>query len=139
MMQLWIVYALLAALFAALVAVLGKVGIAQVDATLATAVRATVMMVFLVSVAGVMGKFRSISEIDRRAFAFIVLSGLAGAASWLFYFVALKHGPTAGVAALDRTSVALVFVLAVLFLGDPFTWKGLAGATLVVAGAILLT
>jgi bacterial/archaeal transporter family protein len=138
-MQLWIVYALLAALFAALVAVLGKVGIAQVDATLATAVRATVMMVVLVSVAGVMGKLRSISEIDRRAFAFIVLSGLAGAASWLFYFVALKHGPAAGVAALDRTSVALVFVLAVLFLGDPFTWKGLAGSMLVVAGAILLT
>lgn len=138
-MQLWIVYSLLAALFAALVAIFGKVGIAQVDATLATAVRATVMMVFLVAVAGVMGKFRSISEIDGRALTFIVLSGLAGAASWLFYFVALKHGPTAGVAALDRVSVALVFVLAVLFLGDPFTWKGLLGAALVVAGAILLT
>lgn len=138
-MQVWIVYALLAALFAALVAVLGKVGIAQVDATLATAVRATVMMVFLVAVAGAMGKLRDLSQIDRRSLAFIVLSGLAGAASWLFYFVALKHGPVAGVAALDRVSVALVFVLAVVFLGDPFTWKGLAGAVLVVAGAILLT
>jgi transporter family protein len=138
-MQMWIAYALLAAVFAALVAVLGKVGIANVDATLATAVRAIVMAVLLVAVAGAMGKFRGLSDIDGRAFTFIVLSGLAGAASWLFYFVALKHGPVAGVAALDRLSVAIVFVLAVLFLGDPFTWKGLAGAALVVAGAILLT
>ena len=62
------------------------------------------------------------------------MSGLAGAASWLFYFVALKRGPAAGVAALDRISVALVFVLAILFLGDAFTWRGAAGAAFVVAG-----
>ena len=59
--------------------------------------------------------------------------------SWLFYFVALRHGPTVGVAALDRLSVVLVFVIAAAFLGDPFTWKGALGASLVVAGSILLT
>jgi bacterial/archaeal transporter family protein len=138
-MQLWIVYALLAALFAALVAVLGKVGVQDVDPTLATAVRAIVMAIFLVAVAGLLGRFKQVGEINSRALLFIVLSGLAGAASWLFYFVALRHGPVTGVAALDRLSVAMVFVLAVLFLGDPFTWKGLAGASLVVVGAILLT
>ena len=138
-MSAWIVYALLAALFAALVAVLGKVGVQNVDTTLATAIRATVMMVVLVLAAAMLGKLRGLDDIDRRALGFIVLSGLAGAASWLFYFVALKHGPTAGVAALDRLSVALVFVLAILFLGDPFSWRGAAGAALVVAGAILLT
>ncbi len=135
----WIVYALLAALFAALVAVLGKVGVKNVDPTLATAVRATVMMVFLVAVAIVSGKAGGLGDIDRRSFLFIVLSGLAGAASWLFYFVALRDGPASGVAALDRTSVALVFILAVMFLGEAFTWKGAIGAILVVAGAILLT
>ena len=135
----WIVYALLASLFAALVAVLGKVGVRNVDPTLATAVRATVMMAFLVVVAVVTGKAGGLGEIDRRSLVFILLSGLAGAASWLFYFVALRDGPAAGVAALDRTSVALVFVLAVLFLGDAFTWRGAIGALLVVAGAILLT
>jgi transporter family protein len=138
-MSAWVLYALLAAVFAALVAILGKVGVKNVDTTLATAVRAVVMMVFLVAVAAVLGKGRQISSIDGRSLLFITLSGLAGAASWLFYFVALKHGPAAGVAALDRLSVALVFVLAVLFLGDAFTWKGAAGAFLVVIGAILLT
>jgi transporter family protein len=134
----WIVYALLASLFAALVAVFGKVGVKNVDPTLATAVRATVMMVFLVTVAAVTGKAGGVGDIDRRSLVFILLSGLAGAASWLFYFVALREGPASGVAALDRTSVALVFVLAVMFLGETFTWKGAIGAALVVAGAILL-
>ena len=138
-MPAWIAYALVAAVFAALVAVLGKVGVRNVDTTLATAVRAVVMMVVLAVVATALGKVRQLSSIDGRSFLFIVLSGLAGAASWLFYFVALKHGPAAGVSALDRTSVALVFVLAILFLGDPFSWKGAAGAALVVVGSILLT
>lgn len=135
----WIAYALLASAFAALVAVLAKVGVRHVDTTLATAVRAVVMMVVLVLAAAVLGKLRQLSSIDGRSFLFIVLSGLAGAASWLFYFVALQHGPAAGVSAMDRTSVALVFVLAILFLGDPFSWRGAAGAALVVAGSILLT
>jgi transporter family protein len=136
---LWIAYALLAALFAALVAVLGKVGLKEVDATLATAVRSVVMAGLLVTAAIALGKAGKLGEISRRAFLFIVLSGAAGAASWLFYFLALRDGPATGVAALDRLSVVLVFVLAVLFLGEAFTLKAALGAVLVVAGAILLT
>jgi bacterial/archaeal transporter family protein len=136
---LWIAYALLAALFAALVAVLGKVGLKEVDATLATAVRSVVMAGLLVTAALALGKAGKLGEISRRAFLFIVLSGAAGAASWLFYFLALRDGPATGVAALDRLSVVLVFVLAVLFLGEAFTLKAALGAVLVVAGAILLT
>jgi bacterial/archaeal transporter family protein len=136
---LWIAYALLAALFAALVAVLGKVGLKEVDATLATAVRSVVMAGLLVTAALALGKGGKLDEISRRAFLFIVLSGAAGAASWLFYFLALRDGPATGVAALDRLSVVLVFVLAVLFLGEAFTLKAALGAVLVVAGAILLT
>jgi transporter family protein len=135
----WVVYALLAAVFAALVAVLGKVGVKDVDATLATAVRATVMMVVLVVAAALLGKLGGVARIDGRSFLFIFLSGLAGAASWVFYFAALKEGPAAGVAALDRLSVPIVFVLAILFLGDAFSWRGAVGAVLVLAGAILLT
>jgi transporter family protein len=135
----WVVYALLAALFAALVAILGKVGIKGVDPTLATAIRSVVMMVFLVGAALVLGKARDLGAVSRHSLVFITLSGLAGAMSWLFYFVALRHGPATGVAALDRLSVVLVFVLAVLTLGEPFTWKTATGAVLVVAGAILLT
>jgi transporter family protein len=136
---LWIAYALLAAFFAALVAVLGKVGLKEVDATLATAVRAVVMAGFLVTAALALGKAGKLDEISRRSFLFIVLSGAAGAASWLFYFLALRDGPATGVAALDRLSVVLVFVLAVVFLGEAFTPKAALGALLVVAGAILLT
>jgi bacterial/archaeal transporter family protein len=137
--QSWIAYALLAALFAALVAVLGKVGLKELDATLATAVRAVVMAMFLVGAAVVLGKAGKLGEISGRSFLFIVLSGAAGAASWLFYFLALRDGPATGVAALDRLSVVLVFVLAVVFLGEAFTVKAALGALLVVAGAILLT
>jgi transporter family protein len=135
---LWVGYALLAAAFAALVAIFGKVGVKEVDPTLATAVRAVVMAVFLVGAALALGKTH-VSGISGRAFAFIVLSGLAGAASWLFYFVALRDGPATGVAALGRLSVVFVFVFAVAFLGDAFTVKAALGAVLVVAGAILLT
>jgi transporter family protein len=136
---LWIGYALLAAVFAALVAVLGKVGLKEVDATLATAVRSVVMAGFLVTAALVLGKAGKLGEISQRSFLFIVLSGAAGAASWLFYFLALRDGPATGVAALDRLSVVLVFVLAVVFLGEAFSLKAALGAVLVVAGAILLT
>ena len=137
-MPLWIGYALLAAVFAALVAIFGKVGVKEVDPTLATAVRAVVMAVFLLGAALALGK-TNVSGISGRAFTFIVLSGLAGAASWLFYFVALRDGPVTGVAALDRLSLVFVFVFAVVFLGDAFTLKAALGALFVVVGAILLT
>ena len=138
-MPLWIGYALLAAVFAALVAIFGKVGVREVDATLATAVRAVIMAVFLGTAAVALGKTGGIGDISRRSFLFIVLSGAAGAASWLFYFIALREGPATGVAALDRLSVVIVFILAVIFLGEAFTPKAAIGAALVVVGAILLT
>jgi transporter family protein len=136
---IWIGYALLAAFFAGLVAIFGKVGIKEVDATLATAVRAVVMAAFLVTAAIALGKTGSLGGISRRSFVFIVLSGAAGAASWLCYFIALREGPATGVAALDRLSVVFVFILAVAFLGEAFTAKAALGAALVVTGAILLT
>ncbi len=138
-MPLWIGYALLAAFFAALVAIFGKVGVREVDATLATAVRAVIMAAFLVTAAVALGKTGGLGGISRRSFVFIVLSGAAGAASWLCYFIALREGPATGVAALDRLSVVIVFVLAVVFLGEAFTPKAALGAALVVTGAILLT
>ena len=139
MVSAWVVYAFLAAVFAALVAIFGKVGISGIDTTTATAIRAVVMAALLVSLTVVLGKTGSIRQVSVHSLSFIVLSGVAGALSWLFYFLALRHGPVVGVAALDRLSVVLVFLLATAFLGDPFTWKGAAGATLVVVGSILLT
>ncbi|MFH0952569.1 MAG: EamA family transporter [Patescibacteria group bacterium] len=134
----WIIYALLSAVFAALVAVFGKIGLNNVDSTLATTVRAVVMAVFLVAAALIFGKAPLLSTIHNRALLYIILSGVAGALSWLFYFYALKTGPASGVAALDRTSVVFVLLLAVLMLGERITLKSGIGVSLVACGAILM-
>ncbi|MFA6099101.1 MAG: EamA family transporter [Patescibacteria group bacterium] len=134
----WIFYAILSAVFAALVAIFGKIGISKVDTTLATSVRAVVMAVFLVLVSLVLGKSQLLSSINSKALFYIVLSGIAGALSWIFYFIALKNGPASGVAALDRLSVVFVLILAILILGEHLTWKSATGIGLMVAGAILM-
>lgn len=134
----WILAALLSALFAALVAIFGKIGLKGVDSTLATTVRSAVMAAFLVAVSAAFGKFKTLGTLGGRAMTFIVLSGIAGALSWLFYFFALKNGPASGVAALDRVSVVFVVILAALFLGEKLDARSALGAALVAAGAILL-
>lgn len=138
-MNLWVIFALLSAVFAALVAIFGKIGIKDVDSTLATTIRAVVMGVFFIVASLSLNKLPLLSKIPSRALWFIVLSGLAGAFSWLFYFYALRFGPASGVAALDRLSVAFVLVLAVLFLGEKLTWYSGIGALLMTLGAILMS
>ncbi len=134
----WIIYALLSAIFASLVAIFGKIGLKDVDSTLATTIRSVVMAVFLIVVSLSLGKSSLLNTFDSKAIGYIVLSGIAGALSWLFYFIAIKNGPVSGVASVDRLSVAFVFILAILFLGEAFTWMKLAGVILIVAGAILM-
>ncbi len=138
-MHSWIIFAVLSAVFAALVAVFGKIGIQNVDSTLATSVRALVMAAFLVAVSLALGKGELLSTIQGKPLLFIVFSGIAGALSWLFYFFALKSGPASGVAALDRLSVVFVLVFAILFLGEHLSWKSGIGAAFITAGAILMT
>ena len=135
----WIIFAILSAAFAALVAIFGKIGIANLDSTLATTVRAVIMAAFLVAVALLLGKAKLFATIDNKALAFIALSGVAGAMSWLFYFLALKLGPASGVAALDRLSVVFVLILAVLFLSESLTWKSGVGAAFLTAGAVMMS
>ena len=138
-MQTWILFSLFSAVFAALVAIFGKIGITGVDSTLATTVRAVVMAVFLLIVSLSLGKFEMISTIAGKPLAFIILSGIAGALSWLFYFFALKLGPASGVAALDRLSVVFVLIFAVLFLAEKLTIKSAVGSTMIAIGAILMS
>jgi transporter family protein len=135
----WVADGLLAAGFAALVAVLGRLGLAELDATVGTALRAAVMAVVTLTFAAATRTRAHVEGISLRAWLYIVLSGVAGAASWLCYFRALRAAPsTAAVAALDRTSVVLVFAAALAFLGEAFTWKAAAGAVLCAAGAALM-
>ena len=135
---MWIAYALLSAVFAAAVAILGKIGLKDVDSTLATTIRAGVMAVFLVGASLALNKFGLYKTFGNKALLIIVLSGVAGALSWLFYFFAIKYGPVSGVAALDRLSVVFVVILAALFLGEALTRKSALGLVFIVAGALLL-
>ena len=134
----WTIYALLSAVFAALVAIFGKMGLKNIDSTLATTIRSIVMAVFLIITAFSLGKFNFLNTIDNKALLFIILSGVAGAMSWLFYFLAIKLGPVTAVAAIDRTSIVFVFVLSVLFLSESLTVLKSVGAVAIVVGAILM-
>lgn len=128
----------MSAFSAALVAIFGKIGISNIDNTLATTVRAFIMLVFLSLISLILGSFNNIKNIDSKALLYITLSGIAGATSWLFYFYALKKGPVAGVAALDRLSIVFVVLLSVLFLNQTLTFKTIIGAILLTIGAVFL-
>ncbi len=134
----WTIYALLSAVFAALVAIFGKLGLKNIDSTLATTIRSIVMAIFLIITAFSLGKFNFLNTIDNKALIFIILSGVSGAISWLFYFLAIKLGPVSAVAAIDRTSIVFVFVLSVLFLSESLTVLKSIGALAIVIGAILM-
>lgn len=138
---MWVVYAVFSAVTAALVAIFGKLGLKGVDSTLATTVRALIMGAFLLVVSALLGKFQgfSLRTFSQRDWILIALSGVAGATSWLFYFLALKAGLASAVAAIDRLSIVFVVLLAALFLGESLTWKAALGALLVVSGVLLIT
>ncbi|NMB48536.1 EamA family transporter [Candidatus Kuenenbacteria bacterium] len=139
-MNMWIIFGLLAAVFAALVAIFGKMGLHDIDTTTATTMRAIVMAIFLVVVILIQGKIGHIEEIitNKKALYYIVLSGVAGALSWLFYFVALKLGKVSQVAPLDRLSVVFAIILAALILGEKISLKVGIGAAMMAVGAILI-
>ncbi|MEM4637686.1 MAG: EamA family transporter [Candidatus Woesearchaeota archaeon] len=137
---MWLIFALLSAVFAALVAIFGKIGLQGIDSNTATAVRAIIMALFLIGVIIFQGKLKDISPIlnNSKALLFIVLSGVAGALSWLFYFIAIKSGEVSKVVPIDRLSVVFAIVLAFIFLGEHISLKTGIGAALITAGAILI-
>lgn len=125
----WLFWALLSATFAALTAIFAKVGIEHIDSDLATFIRTVVILVTLGLILFARGTFTSVEPISARTWAFLILSGLATGASWLCYFRALKLGDAAQVAPIDKLSVVLVAIFAVIFLGEdlsPLKWTGIA-------------
>ncbi|HCQ89604.1 MULTISPECIES: EamA family transporter [unclassified Clostridium] len=137
---MWIVYSLLSAIFAALVAIFGKIGLAKLDANSATAIRAIVMAIFTTLIVFFQGKFSEVSKIleDKRALLFIIFSGMAGALSWIFYFTAIKTGKVAEVSVLDKTSAVMAAILAFLILGEKINKTSILGLALMTIGAILV-
>lgn len=140
MEHLWLVYGLLSALTASLVAIFGKIGLQTVDANTATAVRSIIMAVFLFLVVIFQGNLSQIPLIlsDKKAITYIGLSGVAGALSWLFYFLALKYGKVSQVAPIDKLSVVLATIIAVTFLGEKISVLSGCGVGLIAIGAILV-
>jgi transporter family protein len=133
----WLFWALLSALFAGLVAILGKVGVKDVDPDLATAIRTVVILVFAWGIALVRNK-QPISSLPTQTWVFLVLSGLATGLSWICYFRALKLGDASMVAPIDKLSVVVAIVLAIVFLNESLSWGKAIGAGLIVAGSLVL-
>jgi len=137
MPERWLVLAVLSAVAASLVAIFAKLGMSKVDATLATTVRSVVMTLLLLVTCTFTGVFARLPDLKGRAVLMIVLSGAAGAASWLFYFHAVKLGDVSKVAPIDKLSMPLAIVLAVVILGERPTTVNWLGVALIVAGAYL--
>lgn len=135
---MWFVFALLSAVFAALTSILAKVGIEGVNSNLATAIRTVVVvimawgMVFLTHAQG------GISEISRKSWLFLILSGLATGGSWLCYYRALQIGDASKVVPIDKLSVVITLVLAFVFLHEEFTVKSLIGCALIGIGTLIM-
>ncbi|HUR19249.1 MAG TPA: EamA family transporter [Vicinamibacterales bacterium] len=133
----WLAYAFISAIAAALTAILAKRGIENVPATLATAIRTIVIAVFAwVMVLG-LGQQSALGSVPRRSWVYLILSGLTTGISWLAYFRALQLGPASRVAPIDKLSLPITVVLAVVLLGETLSWKIALGITLMTVGALL--
>lgn len=134
----WFLYALGAAVFASLTALLGKVGISGVESNLGTAIRTSVVLVLAWGIVIATGRKRARAPIPRRDLTFILLSGLATGASWLCYFKALQDGPASVVVPIDKLSIVVTVLLAGWLLGERLSRRGWAGLALIVAGTLLM-
>lgn len=140
-MQAWLIFSILSALMASLVAIFGKLGLKNIDSTLATTIRSIVMALFLIITSFTLKKFNGFSfhSIILKDWILIILAGIAGAISWLFYFLALKSGDATKIVAIDRLSLVFVAILAFIFLGETLNWQEMLGVTMMVGGAIIVS
>ncbi len=135
---MWFVFALLSAVFAALTSVLAKIGIEGVNSNLATALRTCVVLAMAWLMVFITHAQSGIGSIGRKSWVFLILSGLATGASWLCYYKAIQMGSVSKVAPIDKLSVVITLILAVIFLHEDFTVKSAIGAALITAGTILM-
>ena len=135
---MWAVFALLSAIFAALTSILAKVGIEGVNSNLATAIRTVVVVGMSWIMVFITNAQSGLTDISRKSWLFLVLSGLATGASWLCYYRALQLGEASKVVPIDKLSVVITLVLAVVFLHEKFTPKSLIGCFLIGAGTLIM-
>lgn len=134
----WIFYALLSAFFASLVAILAKIGIKNVDSNLATAVRTVVILFFAWGIVLFQGTYKQLGSLSRESVLFLILSGIATGASWLFYFKALQMGNASQVAPIDKLSVVLTVILSAIILREHLTTNLIIGVILIGVGTVFV-
>lgn len=136
--KMWVLFAVLSAVFAAFTSILAKVGIEGVNSNLATAIRTGVVLVMAWGIVLLTGTLGGISGITTRGWIFLVLSGLATGASWLCYYYALQIGDASRVVPIDKFSVVITMVLAFVFLHETVDWKTILGGVLITAGTLVM-
>ncbi len=135
---MWLLFAILSSVFAALTSILAKVGIENVNSNLATAIRTVVVLLMSWAMVFITNTQSGITEISKKSWAFLILSGLATGASWLCYYKALQMGEASKVVPIDKLSVVLTLILAFVFLHEKFTPKSLIGCVLIAAGTLIM-
>jgi len=135
---MWLILALLSAIFAALTSILAKIGIEGINSNLATAIRTVVVVVMAWGMVFLTNAQNGIAEISKRSWLFLILSGLATGASWLCYYKALQLGDASKVVPVDRLSVVITLILAFVFLHEQFTTKSLIGCVLIGVGTLVM-
>ncbi|MEM8674006.1 MAG: EamA family transporter [Cyanobacteria bacterium P01_G01_bin.67] len=134
----WLIFAILSAFFAALTTIFAKVGVEGVNSNLATAIRTVVILVIAWGLVYAEGTFQGLFELNQKTLLFLVLSGMATGLSWLCYFRALQLGSASLVAPIDKSSLVLISLLSVMFLGEAMTLKMIMGTGLILVGTLLL-
>ena len=135
---MWVIFAILSSIFAALTSILAKIGIEGVNSNLATAVRTIVVVLMAWFMVFITGNQNGIVDISKKSWIFLILSGLATGASWLCYYKALQLGETSKVVPIDKLSIVITIVLAFIFLGEQITLKTLIGCSLIVIGTFIM-
>lgn len=135
---MWLIFAILSSIFAALTSILAKVGIEGVGSNLATAIRTCVVVIMSWLMVFITNQQGGLSLISKRSWIFLILSGLATGFSWLCYYKALQMGEASKVVPIDKMSVVLTLILAFVFLHESFTWKSIVGCILISAGTIFM-
>ena len=135
---MWQIYALLASLFAALTAILAKIGIQGVDSNLATGIRTVVILFLIWGIVFATVPMTDLSLLTAKNWTFLILSGIATGLSWMFYFHAIQLGPVSRVAPIDKLSIALTIILAFVILREPVSWQAVIGGFLIVSGVLCM-
>lgn len=134
---MWVVYALLGALFAAATAILAKLGLANIPSNLAVAIRTIVVLVMAWGIVFITGQHKNMADISGKTLWLLIASGVTTGLSWLFYFQALQVGRVSEVAPVDKLSIVFTMIFAVIFLGEKLDVKTIIGGALVTAGALV--